>query len=72
MLGAPPYSGFLKDLSKFDDKFFGLSSKHVSVMSPESRMLLELTFEAIVDAGKFLLVMEENNKWEFSNNYFLI
>lgn len=50
--GLPTRSGKLKDLTLFDATFFGVHAKQASKMDPQVRMLLEVTFEAIVDAGK--------------------
>ena len=44
--------GRVKDIDKFDGSFFGFLSKHADEMDPESRILLETTYEAIVDAGQ--------------------
>lgn len=44
--------GKLKDLSKFDAQFFGVHGKQANLMDPQARILLELTYEAIVDAGE--------------------
>ncbi|XP_057332495.1 fatty acid synthase [Microplitis mediator] len=49
--GLPARSGKLKDLASFDATFFGVHAKQATVMDPQLRMLLELTHEAIVDAG---------------------
>ncbi|XP_067928936.1 fatty acid synthase-like [Watersipora subatra] len=49
--GLPSRSGKLKDLSKFDATFFGVHAKQAARMDPQLRMLLEVTFEAIVDSG---------------------
>lgn len=51
MLGLPKRSGKLKDLSKFDAAFFGVHPKQANSMDPQLRMLLEVAYEAIVDAG---------------------
>ena len=53
MLGLPKRSGKLKDLTKFDAAFFGVHHKQANTMDPQLRMLLEVTYEAIVDAGSF-------------------
>ena len=50
--GLPKRSGKLKDISKFDATFFGVHPKQANGMDPQLRMLLEVTYEAIVDAGK--------------------
>ena len=49
--GLPERCGKLKDLTHFDAQFFGVHAKQARVMDPQLRMLLELTYEAIVDAG---------------------
>lgn len=51
MYGAPAMSGKLKELTKFDAEFFGIHSKLSNVMDAQLRILLEVTHEAIVDAG---------------------
>ncbi|XP_012261752.1 fatty acid synthase [Athalia rosae] len=49
--GLPTRTGKLKDLKSFDATFFGVHAKQADVMDPQLRILLELTHEAIVDAG---------------------
>jgi len=39
------------DLTKFDTSFFGVHPKQADCMDPQLRMLLEVTYEAIHDAG---------------------
>ncbi|XP_057664642.1 fatty acid synthase [Diorhabda carinulata] len=51
LYGLPTRSGKLKNLQYFDATFFGVHAKQAHVMDPQLRMLLELTYEAIVDAG---------------------
>lgn len=51
LYGLPTRSGKIKDLSKFDAQFFGVHGKQANNMDPQARLLLELTHEAIVDAG---------------------
>ncbi|XP_053392677.1 fatty acid synthase-like [Mercenaria mercenaria] len=51
LYGLPKRSGKLKDLSKFDASFFGVHPKQANSMDPQLRILLEVTYEAIVDAG---------------------
>jgi fatty acid synthase len=48
LYSLPARTGKLKDLSRFDATFFGVHAKQAHVMDPQLRMLLELTFEAIV------------------------
>ncbi|KAK9701587.1 Beta-ketoacyl synthase, C-terminal domain [Popillia japonica] len=49
--GLPSRTGKLKDIQHFDATFFGVHAKQANVMDPQLRLLLELTHEAIVDAG---------------------
>ncbi|KAI8425437.1 hypothetical protein MSG28_007182 [Choristoneura fumiferana] len=49
--GLPQRNGKLKNLAHFDAAFFGVNPKQADLMDPQQRMLLELTHEAIVDAG---------------------
>ena len=51
LYGLPGRAGKIKDLSKFDAQFFGVHGKQANLMDPQARMLLELTYEAICDAG---------------------
>ncbi|XP_004639517.1 fatty acid synthase [Octodon degus] len=51
LYGLPRRCGKLKDLSKFDASFFGVHPKQAHTMDPQIRLLLEVTYEAIVDAG---------------------
>nr|XP_022904132.1 fatty acid synthase isoform X2 [Onthophagus taurus] len=51
LYGLPTRTGKLKDISHFDATFFGVHAKQAHVMDPQLRLLLELTHEAIVDAG---------------------
>jgi len=47
----PPRMGTINNLEKFDADFFNLSFKEVHPLEPMTRILLEHTYEAIVDAG---------------------
>lgn len=48
---VPAKSGKIRNLEKFDASFFSILNKHAHQMDPQSRILLELTYEAILDAG---------------------
>ncbi|XP_070380763.1 fatty acid synthase-like [Dermacentor albipictus] len=49
--GVPERMGTIKDLSRFDASFFGVPPKQVQLMDPQLRLLLETSYEAIIDAG---------------------
>lgn len=49
--GIPERMGKLVNLEKFDAMFFGINAKQADVMDPQARMLLETTYECIIDAG---------------------
>ena len=43
--------GKLKEIDKFDGQFFGIMPTMGDAVDPHSRILLETTYEAIIDAG---------------------
>jgi len=47
----PARTGKLFSIDKFDASFFGIHNKQAESMDPQCRLLLEKTYEAIVDAG---------------------
>ncbi|CAG2111951.1 unnamed protein product, partial [Medioppia subpectinata] len=51
LFGMNPRMGKLKQIEKFDGLFFGVTTTMADVIDPHSRMLLETTYEAIIDAG---------------------
>ena len=53
----PDRFGFLHCLDKFDANFFGLTPKQAEQTDPQIRLLLEATFEAIIDAGMMMTNM---------------
>ena len=65
MHGLPGRSGKLKDISRFDAAMFGVHPKQANAMDPQLRMLLEVTYEAIVDAGKNIIY------WSLKKLYYM-
>lgn len=53
--GLPTRTGKLKELAHFDANFFGVHAKQAEVMDPQLRLMLESTYECIVDAGKLIV-----------------
>lgn len=47
----PQRTGKINNIEKFDAEYFDFSFDEVAVMDPMGRMLLEHTYEAIIDAG---------------------
>ncbi|XP_029670079.1 fatty acid synthase-like [Formica exsecta] len=47
----PQRTGKINNIEKFDAEYFDISFDEVAVMDPMGRMLLEHTYEAIIDAG---------------------
>ena len=43
--------GIVEDFDKFDAAFFGISPIEASIMDPQQRLMLELTWHALEDAG---------------------
>ena len=54
----PKRNGKLKDLAKFDAMYFQISPKQADKMDPGLRMLFEVSYEAIVDAGKIYYLVK--------------
>nr|XP_050846949.1 fatty acid synthase-like isoform X1 [Vespula vulgaris] len=47
----PKHFGKIPNIEKFDASFFGIHFKQAHTMDPMSRMMMEHTYEAIIDAG---------------------
>ena len=46
------FGGFVPDVADFDADYFGISRREASWMDPQQRMLLEVSIEALEDAGQ--------------------
>lgn len=51
LYGAIMRTGKMKDITQFDAEFFGYPPALAERSDPQQRMLLEVVYEAIVDAG---------------------
>lgn len=51
MINLPPNTGKIKDISKFDAEMFNIDPSLAHDMDPQMRLLHEVVYEALWDAG---------------------
>lgn len=51
--GVTNLIGKVPEIGRFDTSFFGIHREQCTFMDPMHRLVLERTFEALLDAGKY-------------------
>ena len=67
----PRRNGKLKDISKFDAEFFRINPTQAHAMDPQLRVLFEVAYEAIVDAGYNPTMLKGTQTGIFVGNMFM-
>jgi len=69
LYGLPSRFGKLKNLDHFDASFFKISPKQAHVMDPQLRIMLEVTYEALIDAGVNPSTLKKSHTGVFTGVY---
>eukprot|EP01038_Epipyxis_sp_PR26KG_P009638 gene9638-12977_t len=68
--GLPDRAGHLKTIDKFDSNFFRMNKLHVEGMDPQTRMLLEVVYEALADSHLSAAKIKGSNTGVYVGNCF--
>jgi myxalamid-type polyketide synthase MxaE and MxaD len=60
------YGGFLEQVDQFDAEFFGVSPRKAAKTDPQHRLLMEVAWEAMEDAGLVPATMTEQEKLDIA------
>lgn len=63
------WGGYLNSIEEFDAYFFGISPREAMRMDPQQRMLLEVSYESLEDAGLTVDTLAGSNMGVFSSLY---
>ncbi|CAM2843916.1 polyketide synthase, type I [Legionella steigerwaltii] len=65
----PYWGGYLQRIEAFDAYFFGISPREAMRMDPQQRILLEVAYESLEDAGLTVETLAGSNMGVFSSLY---
>lgn len=63
------WGGYLQNITHFDPYFFGISPREAMRMDPQQRILLEVAYEAIEDAGIAMETLANSRTGVFTSLY---
>jgi surfactin synthase thioesterase subunit/3-oxoacyl-(acyl-carrier-protein) synthase len=63
------WGGYLEAIDEFDAYFFGISPREAMYMDPQQRIVLEVAYECLEDAGFTMDVLAGSNMGVFSSLY---